>query len=83
MIEDDGTIRPAVMVNKAEVWKEADADCLEPTLVTQSKGIALNLNRTCRNKALYIYIKAKPFIILMRYVLFIMLSFLLEFTDGQ
>lgn len=45
MIKDDCAIRPAVMVNQTEVGKEANADCMEPTLVTQSKGIAVDLKK--------------------------------------
>lgn len=52
MIEDDCTIGPAVMVYQTEVRKEANPDCLEPTLVTQSEGIAVDLKRKYRDEVL-------------------------------
>lgn len=60
MIEDDCTVGPAVMVDQAEVGKEAHADCLEPTLVTQSEGIAVDLKRKYIGQAIQICRKNPP-----------------------
>ena len=43
VVEDDGAVRPAVVVDHTQVGEEADAHSLKTPLVTQGEGVALDL----------------------------------------
>lgn len=43
MVEDDGAVRPAVMVDQAQVGKKTHTHSLQPSLVTQGESITLDL----------------------------------------
>lgn len=45
MVEDDGAVWPAVMIDKTQIGEEADSNCLKAPLVTDSETIAVNLEK--------------------------------------
>jgi len=49
VVEDDGAVRPAVVVDQAQVGEEAHADRLETPLVAQGESVAVDLQgEQCR-----------------------------------
>lgn len=43
VVEDDSTVGPAVMVGLAEVGEDSHTNSLQSSLVTEGKGIAVDL----------------------------------------
>lgn len=50
VVEDDGAVGPAVMVDQAQVGKKTHTHSLQASLVTQSEAITLDLQRQTGTK---------------------------------
>lgn len=46
VVENDGAVGPAVMIDQTEVGKETHAHCLKTPLITQREAIAVDLRTT-------------------------------------
>lgn len=43
VVEDDGTVGPAVVIHQTQIWEKSNSNRLKTPLITHSKAIAVNL----------------------------------------
>lgn len=43
VVEDDGTIWPAVVIHQTQIWEKSNSNRLKTPLITHSEAVAVNL----------------------------------------
>lgn len=43
VVEDDGAVRPAVVIHQTQVWEKSDSDRLQTPLIAHGEAIAVDL----------------------------------------
>ncbi len=62
VVEYDGAVGPAVVIDQTQVWEQTDADGLQPSLIAHHKPVTVDLTHMREELQRYIWIELGDFI---------------------